>query len=145
MKSTQLYSIGYLSQLLQTAPERIRVACGELGIKPATIINGVEHFSARAMEQLRAHFAKGTRMSVLDEIRRLEAENRRLKQEVANKAFANEYLAAIGDFMADGLTRAEAVREASRQFPDGRNAFLKRSNRGSTHHLIDGKQKIVRR
>lgn len=48
-----ILTIGYASQLLQTMPDRIRMALDQLGIKPAASINGKLHYHEADIERVR--------------------------------------------------------------------------------------------
>jgi hypothetical protein len=52
-----LATIAYACQLLQASHGRIESAITELGITPATIINGKRHYSEDDLDRVRRHLA----------------------------------------------------------------------------------------
>ena len=54
--TTELVSVGYLSQMLQRSPNAIGQAALAIGIPPALLLNGVPHFDSGQVAQLTEHF-----------------------------------------------------------------------------------------
>jgi hypothetical protein len=150
MRTQRYLSIGHLAQLFQRDIGNLQSALNQLGIRPTLLLNDIAHYTAADVERLRNHFRKGeefmsTTAQNTAEITRLVEENRELRVQLDRTAAANRYLRRVESLIADGTPRAEAVRIASREDRQGRNAFLKSTNSRIVHRDIDPKPKIVRR
>lgn len=51
----QIYSPGFLSQMLQVDPRELQSALDQAGYRPELVIDGVAHWGADALVYLRQH------------------------------------------------------------------------------------------
>ncbi|HEY1600631.1 MAG TPA: hypothetical protein VGG64_13570 [Pirellulales bacterium] len=52
--TTNCLTLGYLAQLLQAAPARIRAAADAAGVRPVLVINEKAHYAECDLDKLRA-------------------------------------------------------------------------------------------